>query len=79
VVPLAAPQTVLSPAFTLLGFDDPADPDLAFQHAADGKTSGTDRASNVEAATETFSALARLALPADRTADLIATLTGGSC
>ena len=72
VLPLAAPWPVLAPPFTILGFADPADPDLACTADASGHPALTTDPAAIRDHRAAFTALARAALPPGPSARLIA-------
>ena len=75
VLPLTAPLPVLSPPFTLLAFDDPADPGTACTPGPNGHPVLTSHRQTVRALRDAFDALARAALPPAQSAHLITRLT----
>jgi len=75
VLPLTTPWPILSPPFTLLDFDGPADPPAACTAGADGRPALTTHPQTVRALRDAFDALARAALPPAQSAHLITRLT----
>jgi hypothetical protein len=76
VLPLAAPDAVLSAPFTLLSFPDPEDPDMACRRGADAQILISKHAVIVTPMRDTFRALERAALPPKASADLITAMAG---
>jgi Domain of unknown function (DUF5753) len=74
VVAMTAPQAMLSPPFTVLGFPDPADGEVVSYRGVGGPVTVSRRAADAHAALDTFSALARAALSPADSANLIAGL-----
>ncbi len=73
----AAARAVLSPAFTLLTFAGSTDAEITCCEGPGGQVITTARAGDVRAAHATFDALARSALPAASSAEVIENLTHG--
>jgi transcriptional regulator with XRE-family HTH domain len=74
ILALSTPRPVLSAPFTLLGFRDPADPDLASRQGAGGQIVVTRSTATVDTLRGTFAALARAAISAGASAGLITEL-----
>ncbi len=77
VTGLADPLPVLSPAFTLLRFPEPADPEIACTSGISGQVAMATRSADVDALQGNFAALANAALPPADSASLIARNAGG--
>ena len=75
VLALASPQVVLSAPFTLLGFGDSADPEVAFGGGVGGAATMTKLTANVAALEIAFTALTRAAMSPTDSVKLISQLT----
>jgi DNA-binding XRE family transcriptional regulator len=65
IVALAPAQPLVTGAFTLLGFPDPADPGAVCHHLPNGQTTISKREAQVEAASTAFTTLSRAAIAPD--------------
>jgi hypothetical protein len=75
IVPLTPAQPLVTGAFTLLSFADPADPGAVCYQLANGQATISKREPQVEAARTVFTTLTRAAVSPDASAEMIAKLT----